>query len=224
MIYVGMGVPMEVMFSNDEPPTLLMQVCMANHPLILLTLMGWAIARATAAVAGEIERGTLDLTLTRPVRRSTYLAAQVFVAVGIFAVLALALMAGHLLSPRLFRLANPPVWTRYLPSILMLAGLGLAIFGYTLVLSARELSRARAGILGMGITLAGLAGLITAGQLEGYEWLSKLSVFEYFAPVGISMSWESVMSTNLGVLLGTFASGVALAFLVFLNRDLPTSG
>ena len=65
-----------------------------NHPLIMLLISIWAIGRGSAAVAAEIERGTMDLILSRPVARSTYLASQVLVATVGLAILAAALFAG----------------------------------------------------------------------------------------------------------------------------------
>src|SRR4051794_16499306 len=43
--------------------TLAMEVSFWNHPLIVLTVLGWAISRGAAAISGEIDRGTLDLVL-----------------------------------------------------------------------------------------------------------------------------------------------------------------
>ena len=65
-----------------------------NHPLIILMISIWAIGRGSGAVAAEIERGTMDLILSRPVARWTYLASQVVVATLGLAILAAALFAG----------------------------------------------------------------------------------------------------------------------------------
>ena len=65
-----------------------------NHPLIMLLISIWAIGRGSAAVAAEIERGTMDLILSRPVARWSYLASQVLVAIVGLAILAAALFAG----------------------------------------------------------------------------------------------------------------------------------
>ncbi len=46
-----------------------------NHPFIVLTFAIWVIGRGSAAVAAEVERGTMDLILSRPVSRTRYLAA-----------------------------------------------------------------------------------------------------------------------------------------------------
>ncbi len=53
------------------------QVMFWNHPFVMIVVCVWAISRGSAAVAGEIERGTLDITLSRPVSRPEYLGSQV---------------------------------------------------------------------------------------------------------------------------------------------------
>ena len=67
-------------------------------PFIVLIVWVWAIARGSAAVAGEIERGTLDLVLSRPVSRAAYLASHVAVALVGPGRLAAALVAGNLVG------------------------------------------------------------------------------------------------------------------------------
>ena len=224
-VYVAFGVPAEriIGFNRDESPTLLMQVSMANHPLIFLALLGWATGRAAGSVAGEVERGTLDLTLSRPVRRSTYLAGQVLATVIAFVLLIGATIAGHLAAPMVFRISAPPAALEYLPAAAMTLGFCLAVFGYCLPFSSRDLSRARAGLLGLGVTLLGIAALITASQYEQYDWLSKLSVFEYYAPVGITLDWVRERSIDLYTLFGIFGVGLVLSAVAFLTRDLPSN-
>lgn len=225
VIYSAFGVPNDRIFavSREDSPTLLMQVAIANHPLIFLAVLGWAISRASAAVAGEIERGTLDLTLSRPVRRTSYLLAQILATAIAFALLGLALAAGHLASGWIFRLNARPGPLEYLPMIGSIAGLGLAVFGYTLPISAADLSRARAGILGLGITLAGIAALIFARQYEDYEWVADLSAFQYHAPVGLTLEGTREQYLDLATLYGVFAVGSALALVLFNRRDLPSN-
>jgi ABC-2 type transport system permease protein len=224
-VYQAFGVPMGLLFDEESPPTLAMQAAFANHPLITLALIGWAIARGSIAVAGEIERGSLDWTLSRPVYRSTYLAAQILSTVLVLVLLSGTIVLGHLTAPFFFSFKNLPSVTGYLPSTLMVIGFALAIYGYTLAISAADLSRVRVGILGLGITLAGIAGIVFARQYEDiYKWAENLSVFTFYWPVGITVEWTREMTERLLVLYGVFAAGAAVAFAFFLRRDLPTSG
>jgi ABC-2 type transport system permease protein len=224
-VYVFFGVPAEQILGvdQDKAPTLAMQVAMGNHPLVFLALLGWGISRASASVAGEIERGTLDLTISRPVRRSTYLLAQVLATVLVFAMLGAAITAGHLASGLFFTLNASPGPMEYLPMVGAIAGLGLAVFGYTLPVSASDLSRARAGIIGLGITLGGIAALIFARQYDEYEWVADLSIFQYHAPVGLTLEGTREQLLDLATLYGVFIVGSILALVAFVRRDLPSN-
>lgn len=222
--YVFSGVPAARMMDLEDPPTLLMQATFANSPLITLALMAWAIARASASVAGEIERGSLDLTLSRPVPRSTWLFAQVLATAAVFALLSLSIWAGYVTGARFFQMKNVPSPMAYLPSLLMVMGFGLAVYGYTLVFSSADLSRARVGIIGAGLSLGGIGAFVFTRQNDGYDWVNNLSVYNFYWPVGILADWSSEVSKGLMVLYGLFAAGVLIALAIFTRRDLPTSG
>src|SRR5437667_4519235 len=49
------------------------------HPLMQIIFCIWAIGRATSAVAGEIDRGTMELLLAQPIRRPSILLAHLVV-------------------------------------------------------------------------------------------------------------------------------------------------
>ena len=66
----------------EQPSSISLMIASWNHPFILLLVSMWAIGRGSAAVAAEVERGTLDLILSRPVSRWAYLASQVIVAIS----------------------------------------------------------------------------------------------------------------------------------------------
>src|SRR6516165_2606683 len=84
------------------------QVMFWNHPFVMLLICLWAISRGSAAVAGEIERGTLDVTLSRPVTRLEYFATQVAGGVLGLVVLASALVLGNRVGGLYNRVSDPP--------------------------------------------------------------------------------------------------------------------
>src|SRR5437588_595408 len=73
----------------SEPTSGEIMMAFWNHPFFLILVSIWSIVRGSAAVAAEVERGTMDLLLSRPVSRSSYLASQVCVAMGGLVVLSL---------------------------------------------------------------------------------------------------------------------------------------
>jgi ABC-2 type transport system permease protein len=207
---------------NMDYSTTALEVCWWNHPLIVLTVLGWAMSRGAAAVAGEIERGTLDLTLSRPVARSTYLLAQVAFTVGGLILLAGALIAGSRLGSLFYALKDPPSVVTLLRPAAMIITLGMAVYGYTLPFSTLDVVRWRPGLIASAITLGGLIAMTVAPQFEGYDWLEKLSVFNAYAPVTVALKGDP-LAFNATVLCGVFAAGVILALVIFARRDLPTN-
>ena len=53
---------------NFERPTDFLAMSML-HPVVLVLSVVWAIGRAAGAVAGEIDRGTMELLLSQPIPR-----------------------------------------------------------------------------------------------------------------------------------------------------------
>lgn len=200
-------------------------VCWWNHPVIVLTVLAWAVARGGSAVAGEIERGTIDLTLSRPVARWSFLTSQVLFTVLGLVVMVAALIAGSLGSAALFPLNAPPSLTTMLRPGLMVLALGMAVFGYTLPFSSIDVVRWRAWVAGAAITLAGLFSMTLASLFEGYmihDWMERASVFRAYAPVTVALKGEP-LAYNTCVLSLIFVAGVTVSYWFFSWRDLPSN-
>jgi ABC-2 type transport system permease protein len=193
-----------------------------NHPVIILTIMGWTLARGSAAVAHEVERGTLDLTLSRPVSRSVYLFSHLLFDICGLAVLAIAIVAGTLIADQVFHLKTHLSVLRLMRPAAMLVALGISIYGYTLPFSAADVVRWRSAVTGMAITLGGLVAMMLARQFSGYDWLEKLSVFQAYAPVTVAMKGDP-LAFNASVLTAIFILGAVVSLAIFNQRDLPTN-
>ena len=193
-----------------------------NHPFVLLMFAVWAISRGTASVAGEIERGTMDLILSRPVTRFAYLGAQVLATLFGFILLGAALIAGNLVGTRFNSVIEPPSALLLSKPALNLLAFGLAIYGYTLFLSTVDLVRWRPNLIASVATLAGFIALVIASipSLEEYKWLEHLSIFKAYNPVEVVTKGET-LAFNASLLGGIGAVGLILGFACFLRRDLP---
>jgi ABC-2 type transport system permease protein len=199
-----------------------------NHPFFLILIAIWSISRGSAAVAAEVERGTMDLILSRPISRTTYLASQVVVAIAGLAVLALCLATGSSWAVGHNVLRVPPGhWLLIQPSI-NLAALGLPIYGYTLLASSGDHVRWRPTWIGASLTLGGfichvIAMLPVFSEMAWKPWLESVSIFTAFNPVELVAKGET-FGGNLAVLAGVGAPCIVLAFVVFAFRDLPANG
>ena len=208
--------------SNMDGSTLALEVAFWNHPLIVLTVLCWAISRGAASVAGEIERGTIDVTLSRPISRSTFLLSQIaHTALG-FVFLIFCLILGILAGNAWWLPLTPPNGLALLKPGAMVLSLGLAVFGYTLPLSALDVVRWRPTALAAAVTLLGLIGMSIAPMFKEQDWIGKISVFYFYAPVTVAIKTDP-LAFNGSVLLGVFLIGSLLALYLFSRRDLPSN-
>jgi ABC-2 type transport system permease protein len=71
------------------------------HPLVQTMLCVWAVGRAAGAVAGEIDRGTMELLLAQPLARFRLILAHLCVDLVTIPILCLSLWAGNYLGVEL---------------------------------------------------------------------------------------------------------------------------
>src|SRR5262249_34308619 len=130
----------------------------------------WAIGRAAGAVAGEIDRGTMELLLAQPLPRSRIIFAHLCVDALLIPILCLAMWGGLWagttmigdLKPDMEALKDFPLENIYVgpallkiqvdqfgPPLLNVAALLFAVSGVTMWLSAR--GRYRWRVIGIAI-------------------------------------------------------------------------
>jgi ABC-2 type transport system permease protein len=209
--------------SAFDSSTAAIEMAFWNHPFVLLIFAVWAISRGSGAVAGEIEKGTMDLVLSRPVSRSAFLTSQVATALLGLVFMASAMVAGNLVGSHLYTLIAPASAATLSKPALNLVAFGWAIFGYTFVLSTVDLARWRPNLIGSVATLAGFIALVLSNipQLE-VKWLEKFSIFKAYDPVEVVVKGEN-LAFNAGLLGLIGLVGVSLGFLFFARRDLPSN-
>jgi ABC-2 type transport system permease protein len=201
------------------------------HPLTQTILCIWAIGRAAGAIAGEIDRGTMELLLAQPISRSKVLAAHLSIDAVAIPILCLSMWVGTFVGTWLVGLrdhVNPLLRTdsgRFVPALLNVAALVFAVSGVTMWLSAA--GRFRSRVLGLAVLLALLQFLVNViGQLWSVlETCRPFTVFYYYQPQAIilDLAWyeHKEIWLRLGVLLGVGSAGYGLAWLTFCRRDLP---
>jgi len=182
------------------------------HPLMQTLFCIWSIGRASGALAGELDRGTLELLLAQPLPRRQVIFAHLCVDLLTIPLLALSLWAGTwlgtwLVGPitvdqealRTFRLpfgSLPAPDSARLridplavgPGLLNVAALIFAVGGYTMWLSA--CGRFRGRVMGAAVLITLLQFLVNVvGQLwETLAPLRPLTVFYYYQPQQIILA------------------------------------
>ena len=190
------------------------------HPVVVILAGLWAVGRAGAALAGELDRGTLELLLSQPVPRHRLVAAHLLVDAVVIPAVCLSVWAGTrtglaLVGPfdvdysvltklppqvQAFVKKGPPTLAvdagRQGFALVNLAALMYAQSGLTMLISAATRSRTRA----VGVaTLAGV--LMFAANVVGQLWdaaavVRPLTVFFYYQPQQIWLA--GVWTVDLG--------------------------
>src|SRR4051794_4686040 len=99
------------------------------HPLIAFSAAIWTIARGSDCVSGEIGRGTMEMLLAQPVRRTTVFATQAFVTIAGSALLAIAVWCGTALGLRAGPLYENVSAALYFPPAVNLFALMICLGG-----------------------------------------------------------------------------------------------
>lgn len=222
--YRFMGGP-DMDMSSGAIETMLLYFLTVGIPIMIPLF--WGISRGTAAVAAEIERGTMDMVLSRPVSRTNYLLAHIILTLFGYVLMLVALLAGNLIGeqfhsvdmhPRLVALARPA---------LNVIAMGLAMFGITLALSAWDLVRWRPTMIASILTIAQLVGYAVANQPDTpddswYKVPGKFSIFSTFYPIESFVKGE-YLPRHVAVLTCVFLAGALVAIWRFNTRDLPAN-
>jgi ABC-2 type transport system permease protein len=211
--------------SSGAIATMMLYFLTVGIPILLPIV--WGLSRGAAAVAAEIERGTMDMILSRPVSRTSYLLAHVITTVFGYVMMVVVIVAGAKIgemvhtvdtSPRLIALARPA---------LNVVGLGLATYGLTLMFSSFDIVRWRPNMIGSILTIGQLVGYAVANQPETaddswYKLPGKLSVFSTFYPIEAFVKGE-YLPRHMLILMTVFAIGLIVALWQFNRRDLPAN-
>jgi ABC-2 type transport system permease protein len=193
-----------------------------NVPLFPLLLGLWAISRGSA-LAGEIERGSLDLVISRPVRRWTYLAAHVFVSTFGMLLIVSCMVAGNLSSAHFNPMRTPVDWLMLSKPALNMAAFTWAIYGYTFLLASVDLVRWRPILISSTVTIAAYIAHVVANTpliSEQWKWIDKLSIFSACRLTEVVTTGES-FNFNVSILGLIGLTGVVIGFVLFSRRDLP---
>lgn len=222
--YQFMGGP-DMDMSSGAIETMLLYFLTVGIPIMLPLF--WGISRGSAAVAAEIERGTMDMILSRPVSRTNYILAHVMLTIFGFGLMIVALLAGNQFGEIFHSVDMPPRVIALARPALNVTAMGLAMFGITLAISSWDLARWRPTMIASILTIAQLVGYAVANQPDTpddswYKVPGKFSIFSTFYPIESFVKGE-YLARHVLILLAVFVLGVILAIWRFNTRDLPAN-
>lgn len=213
------GVP----FTKVATPTGRIAVAYID-PIVVFSAVAWGIARGSDAIAGELGRGTLEILLAQPVRRTALVLAHAVVSTVGAAILTLCTLLGTWAG--LASVSPTGVAARdFVPGVLNLFGLMVCLGGLSTLVSACETLRWRAIGIVAGIYIVSLILKILARMVSWLDWLMYATFLAAFEPQSLVISqadaWQRLAAMN-AVLLGLGAGGYLLAAVILERRDLPT--
>jgi ABC-2 type transport system permease protein len=193
-------------------------------PVVVLAATVWGITRGSDAVSGQLERGTMEMVLASPVRRTavfvTQAAATTTAAMWLCGVLFAAVAAAITLGPWAGKV-DP---LRFLPPAANVFGLMVCIAGIAACVSAADSYRWRTvGILCGFYVVSLLAKLVgrMSSRLSWVGWVSVLNAYEPQRLVGDPVeSWKLLLAYD-AVLIGLGVAAYAVGAVLFAKRDLP---
>lgn len=187
------------------------------HPVVLILVSLWAVGRAGSAVAGELDRGTMELLLSQPVPRDRLILAHLIVDAVVIPAVCLSVFAGthaglwavgpfaidYTVLDKLPKnsLVTIPRGPDVLPvdvsrqpfALVNLAALMFAVSGLTIAISAAGRNRWRA-VGFAAFVVVGMFAVNVLGQLwEPAGYLRPATVFFYYQPqkVWLKESWAA---------------------------------
>ncbi|RJX18000.1 MAG: hypothetical protein C4575_11440 [Desulforudis sp.] len=185
-----------------------------SHPLILVLFSAFIISSATQAVAGEIDRRTADLILSRPISRAYVLASHLLVTLAGLFLLALATWLGVVLGVFLGHI-EPDLGRTALASLGLFA-LFFAVTGYSYAISALTSDAARSNGLAAGLTALFFFMHFIGNLWDRAEFLLPFTIFNYYTP-GATLEGFVSPAENM-VLLFTVGLILVAASFTFLDR------
>ena len=188
-----------------------------THPFVLIMMAVWAVRVPSAALAGEIGRGTMDLVAARPVARSAQVGAALLALLAGLTVLAGAAWLGTFAGLVGRPLDGVTAW-HYLP----VAGAMWLLFASAGAVAILVSALAREA----GTAIAWTSGLMAGSYVLDYAarvWpriasLHPLSLFRYYEPQRVLNA--GLARADVIVFAAVAAVALSLALAVFSSRDL----
>ena len=196
------------------------------HPLPQTILMIWALGRGASALAGELERGTMELLVSQPIPRWKIITTQLAVDLVTIPTLALCMILGTFIGTKLVPLPNADLLP-YFRGVLLAIAFAFAMSGITYAISSVGRSRWRVLAWTFAVILS-MSLLNLLGQL--WDTLGPwrpLAIHYYYQPqyAILKDQWTlpvaGMQFNALAVMFGVAGLGYSFALWRFSQRDLP---
>ncbi|TKJ37360.1 MAG: hypothetical protein CEE38_07605 [Planctomycetes bacterium B3_Pla] len=190
-----------------------------QDPFVLLLYMLYAVGVPTALLAGEVQRGTMELILSRQTTKTQiYICAGLITIVGMYA-LVLIMFTGTVVATRLYDFYQEvPLYSFF--KIAIVGGMLASAVGGIALLAAACFRRGLAVSLTVGYLVVNYFISIIADWWPRMKWMEPATIFNYvdgpamFEKPGWPIGDMCVLISLL--IVSTVAGGI-----IWSRRDLP---
>jgi ABC-2 type transport system permease protein len=196
------------------------------HPLPQAIILIWAVGRAAGALAGELERGTMELLVAQPIARWRIVTTHFCVDLISLPALTTCMFLGTYLGVHIVPMPNADL-SSYWKAIIIAAALAYALTGMTMAFSALGRSRWRVLSWTIGVVLIMSLWNLLAQMWDTIGPYRPWSLLYYYQPqyAILKNQWTVLVGGThvpmLAVLLGVGTLGYGFAIWYFSRRDLP---
>jgi hypothetical protein len=189
-----------------------------QHPFVMFLCMVFAVGVPTGLLTGEVQRGTMELILSRPVTKTqVYICAAVLTLAGMFG-LVMTMFLGTAVAVHVYRFDEPIPLDLFL-RIATNGGLLAGTFGAFALLCAASFGRfySALGVSVVFLTLNYFVALVS-------EWWPRMQFLRratLFYLVYYSDIWQSWPLRNMAILAAVLLLMVVAGGIIWQRRDLP---
>jgi ABC-2 type transport system permease protein len=190
-----------------------------QDPLILFLYMLYAIGVPTALLAGEIQRGNMELILSRRVTKThVYICAGLITIVGMYA-LVLVMFLGTLAGTNLYRFNETvPIYNFF--RLAINSGILASAVGGIALFAAASFQRTTAVSVTVAYLVINYIISIVSQWWPQMQWLEPTTILHYVN--GVKIFSESIWPIgDMGVLLLLLVISALLGGIIWRRRDLP---
>ena len=193
-----------------------------EHPIAIALLGIFAIGMGAVAVAGERQRGTLEVLLARPLPRRGLVLTLTVALFGLIALVMAVMLAGMAIGA-LTQGILPQMNVSRLPLVWLNGFLLWAAFGTFALATSVSFDRGGPAIgLSLAYLMLNYFLEILGSFVPGARWTQEYSLFHHFQPTEILTGAADPFDFVLLVVVGLVP--LIYALIAFPRRDLPAPG
>jgi ABC-2 type transport system permease protein len=189
-----------------------------QHPLVMFLCMLFAVGVPTGLLTGEVQKGTMELILSRPVTKvQVYLCACVLTLAGMFG-LVLVMFLGTFVAVHIYHFDQPIPLDMFF-RIAINGGLLASTFGAFALLCAATFGRlyAALGVSVAFLTLNYFVALVSEWW-PSIRFLRRATLFYFIYYSDVLREWPF---RNMAILAVILLAAAALGAIIWHRRDLP---